>query len=179
MPHLTAKLIMKSYMPKTLEKGMWFLQYDGIDVSVIELLHVPSNMEEYIGINGSPVEPYIYAQEDANPDIAPIQLAGPEDLGWWDDGPETDELRQITLKDINLILQNDGWVDVEVQESEDDDESLETVLYNDMVVITYPGAYDYDDDEEEDEEYFFDDDEPFNPNNYERTDYYIDGEGEE
>lgn len=175
--YLTAKLVLKSYMPKTLEKGMWFIEYDGIDVSISELEHIPLNMEEYIAMKGSPVEPYIYAQEDSNPDVPWVELATPEQIGWWDEGPHTDELRTITIKDINQILQNEGWIDIEMEEHEDD---FETILYNDRVVICHEGTYDdYDDDEDDEEEYFFDDEEPYNQNDYERTDYYIDGEGEE
>lgn len=165
---ITAKLIMKSYLPLSLEKGMMFLNQDGDSVYVLE--HVPMNMEDYIGINGCPVEPYIYAQEDSNPDVPPVELVSPDEIGWWDDGPDAENLKEMSLYELNMILNNDGWVDVEMIENEDD---FEVVLYDGMAVLSYVGTYD---DEEEyefedgDVEYFFDDLEPYNQNDYETDD---------
>ena len=64
---ILAKLVFKSYMPKQLEINMWFKRHHS-DVllgkiynyiTIYELKEMPPDMEEYISMNGAPVEPYI------------------------------------------------------------------------------------------------------------------------
>jgi hypothetical protein len=58
-------------------------------------------------------------------------LANGKEIGWMDDGEHTNELRDITLKDINTILREyDGYVNIEV------DEDGDVVLYDDRIVLS-------------------------------------------
>ena len=50
-------------------------------------------------------------------------LASHDEIGWWDEGEHTDELRDITLDDINYLLREfDGYIDIEYDEDEVDEE---------------------------------------------------------
>ncbi len=64
---IDCKLVLKSYIPEKLEKGMWFVR---VKTEVIygdkqEYLHVfeldivPRDMETYLTYNGYPVKPYL------------------------------------------------------------------------------------------------------------------------
>jgi hypothetical protein len=89
---ILAKLVFKSYLPKQLEKGMWFVskQKDVVYGAVYEYLRVhqlqtvPQDMDSYISSNGAPVELYI-VQPMVNPDDVEEILAFPNQIGWWDD----------------------------------------------------------------------------------------------
>lgn len=57
------KMILQSYFPLKLEKGMWFLTMHHGQISVYELgfsIHNEEQKELYMQTNGAPVEPYIY-----------------------------------------------------------------------------------------------------------------------
>lgn len=112
---MLARIVMKSYMPKELSLGMMFMNSD----SVYALHKIPNNMETYLSIHGAPVEPYVIL-EMQNPDDQPIVLATPDQLAWWDEGEHTDELRDMTIVDLNHILTDwDGYVEIEMDEEED------------------------------------------------------------
>jgi len=101
------------------------------------LNHTPNDIESYISINGYPVKPYIYSIT-SNPDANANILATPDQIGWWDEGSHSDELRDIELKDYIYILQEeDGYIEIEVDAfmSEDDEEVVTPVLYLDKVTI--------------------------------------------
>jgi len=135
-----AEISFVSYLPDELEVGMLFV--NRISVGVIEpyielweLEEVPENIEEFISKNGAPVELVII---DDNEHV----LATHDEIGWWDEGDDCDELRDITLKDINLILQE--WEGCLVIELNEDDE--EVVLYEDKVVLALDQEDLYDED---------------------------------
>ena len=157
--HYTCKLSFKSYMPKRLEKGMYFLIRRKDEMEVIQLEHVPLNEEEFLQDNGYPVE--LVLVDPGNPNLNDgFVIAQEDEIGWWDDGEHTDELRDITIKEINNIIQfNDGWVDIEIDEDDADDDILSPILYSDKVVLSYTEQ----ENEDDDEEYFFDADEPYEP----------------
>lgn len=115
----TGRLIFKSYKPLKLEKGMYFLVRQHKEMVIIQLDHTPMNDDNYIGDYGYPVDPYIIHQGNPNLDEDYI-LVYPHQIGWWDVGEDSDELYDITAKEINQILDNDCFVDVEVEEEEDD-----------------------------------------------------------
>jgi hypothetical protein len=161
-----AKLVFKSYMPKQLEKGMWFartqtdLVYGQVYeyLKLYELTHVPQDMDSYISINGAPVEPYI-VQPMMNKDLPEMILATPDQIGWWDEGDTSDHLEDLTVKIINEWIYgengDDGLIAIEMLEDEDGDRHL--VFYNGKVTIRssehvddFLGQEDYDDDEEGD-----------------------------
>ena len=67
-------------------------------------------------------------------------LASHDEIGWWDDGEHTDELRDITLDDINYLLREfDGYIDIEYDEDE------EIVLIEDKVVLALVPEDDFED----------------------------------
>jgi hypothetical protein len=60
--------------------------------------------------NGAPVEILIINDQG---DV----LASQDEIGFWDDGDDTDEYRDVTLDDINYLLRElDGYVDIEFDE---------------------------------------------------------------
>jgi len=147
--HQTVELVLKSYMPKQLEIGMWFITKINPgtlkEYSEIWALtnHPRETLEEFIVKNGAPVEPYLIYDEQV--------LAEPHEIGWWDEGDHIDELRDIELSDINLILDEwDGFVDVEIDDWDfDHEEVINPVLYTQKVTMCLPGLYE---EEEEDDE---------------------------
>lgn len=159
----TGKLIFKSYMPKKLEKGMLFLVRQHKEMVIFQMQHVPLDMESYVQLNGYPVEPYIIYP--GNPNIADdgFIIAHPHQIGWWDAGEHTDDLYDITAKEINEILDNDGWVDVEVEE-EDDIEGLPIpILLQDKVILSHQLEIGDGIEDDDNGDYFFEDDEPYQP----------------
>jgi hypothetical protein len=122
------ELVLRSYLPLELEEGMLFI--NRISVGVIEpyielweLDYIPDDMDEFITKHGAPVEIHIVDEDEL--------IATMDEIGWMDDGEHTDELRDITLKDINTILREyDGYVNIEV------DEDGDVVLYDDRIVLS-------------------------------------------
>ena len=146
--HFTVELVLKSYMPKQLEPGMWFItklnpgtRKEYSEVWALDKFPLEP-MEEFIAKNGAPVEPYLIYDEQV--------VAEPHEIGWWDDGPDFDELRDVELKDINFLLEEfDGYVDVEIDEWDfAHEEEVNPILYADKVTITVPGMYDEDEEDE-------------------------------
>ena len=149
---ILAELVLKSYKPVKLEPGMWFVQKFQTGTKwefseVFQLDKVPQNEEEFIKQNGYPVEPYIIGEDEE-------VLAQPHEIGWWDEGEETDEYRDITLTDINLILNEfDGEIAIDGDlYGYDDDEchypedKFFATLYADKVILSFP---EYEDEWEE------------------------------
>lgn len=160
--YIECQLVFKSYKPLTLEKGMLFLTtLNGIN-QIRQITEVPHNQEEFTSINGYPVEPYIMDIGNVNLKEE-IIIATPEQIGWFDEGDHSDELSDISITNINQILEQfDGWIDVEVEETEDGE--YVPLLYNNKITIRLPEDYDddlwdedIDDDPEED-----DDDDDYN-----------------
>jgi hypothetical protein len=150
-----AELVLKSYVPLSLEKGMWFVQKLNHghkikeQVEVFALKDVPQNMEDFLTKNGYPVEPYIINADDE-------VLASPEQIGWFDEGEHADELHDITLKEINTVLNDfDGEIEIEMDwfghnsdEFDYPEDKLMTLLYEEKVTLRYPEY-----EEEEEDEY--------------------------
>jgi hypothetical protein len=135
-----AKLVLKSYMPKRLEKGMWFKK-EHSDVllgnvynyfTIYELKDIPNDMYHYMSINGAPVEPYI-VQPTQNRDDKEEILATPEQIGWWDQGDTSDDLEDITIEIINSYIYgedgDDGYIALEVFDSEDEEGIHRNVVF--------------------------------------------------
>lgn len=153
--YIPAKLVLKSYMPKQLEEGMLFItkihqntlkEY----VEVWKLDKVPIEpMEDFITKHGAPVEPYIVDAESEQP------LADPSEIGWWDEGADVDEFRDIELFDINHAIREwDGLVSLMIEEEEDEEEDFKVVTVEGKVVLSHISlALD-----EDDEDDLFDDD---------------------
>jgi hypothetical protein len=168
--YILAKLVFKSYMPKQLEIGMWFKKHHSDVVygnvynyiTIYELKELPHDMDEYISINGAPVEPFII-QPMKNPDDVEEILVRPEFIGWWeyDGGTEVDNdgnwLPNIILEDLSPVFinawiygengDNDGLIALEV-----DDETREPLLYEDTNKVIIKQSDYVDENEEEDDE---------------------------
>ena len=125
-----AEISLSSYLPDELEEGMLFI--NRISVGVIEpyielfkLEEIPEDSEAFMVKHGAPIDLLIIDDEG---NIIAFQ----DQIGWWDEGEDIDELRDITLDDINYILRElDGYVDIEYNEIEDD-----FVMYEDKIVLS-------------------------------------------
>jgi hypothetical protein len=158
-----AKLVLKSYMPKRLEKGMWFKK-EHSDVllgnvynyfTIYELKDIPNDMYHYMSMNGAPVEPYI-VQPTQNRDDKEEILATPEQIGWWDQGDTSDDLEDITLEIINSYIYgedgDDGYIALEVFDSKDEEGIHRNVVFfhNKVTMrhVTFVDEHEYDDDDD-------------------------------
>lgn len=148
--YFTVELVLKSYMPKQLEPGMWFItkinpntRKEYSEIWALDKFPLES-VEEFVVKHGAPVEPYLIYDEQV--------IAEPHEIGWWDEGEDYDELRDLELRDVNLIINEwDGYIDVEIDEYDyAHEEELNPILYADKVTLTVPGMYE--EEEEEDEE---------------------------
>lgn len=149
--YLECQLVFKSYKPLTLEKGMLFLTNIKGGHAIRELNEVPRDQDEFITINGYPVEPYI--MDIGNVNLKEEQIvATPEQIGWFDEGDHSDEISDLSVSNMNDILEHfDGWIDLEMEETEDGE--YIPLLYNNKVTIRLPEDYDNDDwDDDIDEE---------------------------
>ena len=130
MYHYEAELALRSYMPKTLELGMLFADVTEEGTTLWELDKIPQDEEAFMIENGAPMEVYIIDNDDS-------VIAEPHEIGWFDEGDDTDELRDITLDDINYILNEfDGWLEIEIIEDFfDEDEQVIPNMYEQKVVV--------------------------------------------
>ena len=133
-----AEISLSSYLPPELEVGMLFVNRISVGVmdpfiELFELEELPEDPDAFMSKHGCPVELAII---DENENL----LASHDEIGWWDDGEHTDELRDITLDDINYLLREfDGYIDIEY----DEDEGV--VLIEDKVVLALVPEDDFED----------------------------------
>jgi hypothetical protein len=124
-----AEISLSSYMPSELEAGMLFINRISVGVvepyiELFELEEVPEDADAFMAKNGAPVELVIIDSEGQ-------LLATHDQIGWWDDGDDTDDYREVTLEDINYLLKElDGYVDIDIEE----DYGL--VIYDGKVILT-------------------------------------------
>src|ERR1035437_1560038 len=111
------EIVLKSYIPSELKEGMYFV--NRISVGVIDPYialwqlekDISTDIDEFMSLHGAPINILVV---DENNNI----LATEENIGWWDVGEDSDELRDITLEDINLVLRDyDGQLFIEVEEN--------------------------------------------------------------
>ena len=132
-----AEIVLKNYLPLELEEGMLFINRISVGViepyiELFELEELPGDNDEFMSKNGAPVKLVIIDDEGGI-------LATHDEIGWWDDGDDSDEYRDVTLDDINYLLRElDGYVDIEVDE-------YGVVLIEDRVVLTLAPEEDDDD----------------------------------
>lgn len=154
---INAELVVKNYKPLHLEIGMFFMNVlmkgtKKEHVEIYKLDKYPLDQDEFISKNGYPVEFYIITEDDEI-------LATPDEIGWFDAGDESDELYDITLKEINTIIQEyDGYLMVDMEEIHEDDETddyieMYPVKYLDKITIRYPFEEEEEEYDEEDEKY--------------------------
>jgi len=127
-----AEIALKSYLPPELEVGMLFVNRISVGViepfiELFELEELPEDPDAFMAKHGVPVELGILINDK---DV----IATHEEIGWWDEGEHTDELRDITLDDINYLLREfDGYVDIEIDDEED---SVYPIIIEDKVVLS-------------------------------------------
>lgn len=125
-----AEISLSSYLPDELEEGMLFINRISVGViepyiELFELEEIPEDPEAFMVKHGAPIDLLIIDDEG---NIIAFQ----DQIGWWDEGEDTDELREITLDDINYVLRElEGHVDIEYDEIEDD-----FVMYEDKIVLS-------------------------------------------
>lgn len=134
-----AEIVLKSYLPLELEEGMLFINRISVGimepyVELYELEEIPDDMDAFMALNGAPVELVII---DDNGSV----IATHDEIGWWDDGDDSDEYRDITLEDINHIFRElDGYIDIETDE-------YGAFLVEDKVILTIVEEYYYGDED--------------------------------
>lgn len=100
---------------------------DRLELFVLEEL--PENEEEFVTTYGYPVELLIIQQVEGFPANV---LAEHHQIAWWDDGDDSEEdMREISIEDINNII-NDygGWVEIYMEDEE-------PYVVEDMVFLRY------------------------------------------
>jgi hypothetical protein len=135
-----AEIAVKSYLPPELEVGMLFTNRISVGViepfiELFELEEIPEDPDAFMAKHGCPVELLII---DEDGDV----LASHDEIGWWDEGDDVNELRDITLDDINYLLQEfDGYIDIQIEDEED----FFLVFMEDKVVLSLVPDEDFDD----------------------------------
>ncbi len=136
---IPAEIVLRSYLPPELEVGMLFANKISVGViepyiELFELEELPEDPDAFMAKNGAPVD-LVIIDSDGRP------VAIDHDIGWWDDGDDSDEYREVTLDDINYLLREfEGYVDVEYDENEDD-----FVLIEGKVVLSLVPDEEWDD----------------------------------
>ena len=133
-----AEISLSSYLPDELQEGMLFINRISVGVvepyiELFELEEVPEDADVFMAKHGAPVE-LVIIDEDGD------LLASHDDIGWWDEGEDSDEYRDVTLDDINYLLREfDGYVDIEFDDEED------IVLIEGKVVLSLVPDEEWDD----------------------------------
>jgi len=116
-----AQLVLRNYIPLQIKEGMIFknVLFPNTDKEIIEIWKMDKyktkwtqaalSIEDVFTKIGYPVELMILDRNSGT-------LATADQIGWWDEGEDTEDLRDITLADINRILQNNGDVEIDISE---------------------------------------------------------------
>lgn len=113
------ELVLENYIPDQLEKGMLFVNilHPGTfkeTYEVFSLDRIPRDESAFIALNGYPVKFLILIDDEGD-------SVKHEQIGWFDFGDKIDYLTEISLKEINIILNEfNGWMEIEI-----DDEAYE------------------------------------------------------
>lgn len=132
------ELSLSSYLPDELEEGMLFANRISVGViepyiELFELKEIPEDPDAFMSKHGAPVSLVIV---DGDDEI----IATHDQIAWWDEGDHTDELRDITLDDINIITREwQGALVIEV-----DDETEDFILIEGRVVLSLDQEDDWD-----------------------------------
>jgi hypothetical protein len=140
---IPAEIVLVSYLPDELEVGMLFTNRISVGViepyiELFELEGIPEDPDTFMSKHGVPVELRIVDEDDNI-------LANHDEIGWWDDGGDSEFLREVTLDDVNYILRElEGYVDIHASYNETDG-VYESVLIDDMVVLSLVPEEEFDD----------------------------------
>lgn len=133
-----AEISLSSYLPDELQEGMLFTNRISVGVvepyiELFELEEVPEDADTFMAKHGAPVELIIIDDEGG-------LLASHDEIGWWDDGDDSDEYRDVTLDDINYLLRElDGYVDILV------DDEYGPILLEDRIILSLAPEDEFDD----------------------------------
>jgi hypothetical protein len=129
----SAEISLSSYLPDELEEGMLFINRISVGViepyiELFELEEIPEDPDAFMSKHGAPVDLLIIDDEGRI-------IASHDQIGWWDEGEGTDELRDITLDDINYTLREEqGFLSIDI---DDEEEGLEPTLIEDKVILSF------------------------------------------
>jgi hypothetical protein len=152
------KLTFKNYIPTSLEVGMLFLSYIEEETNVFRLDKLPLDEEAFIQQHGYPIHPYLIDEGNPNIENDVVIYAAESEIGWFDFDEESDEYRDITVKDINNIINKYGCeclIEMDEYHIDDAETHEPYVLYRpiyieDKVIISlYDNNEEYDDDDDE------------------------------
>lgn len=158
---IIAELGFKSYIPsRGLEKGMLFtykLNHGHKlkeQVGVRKLDQMPFDQERFIQENGYPVYPVLTINDEI--------VAEEAEIGWFDEGPESEDLEDITIEQLNVIIEiYEGQIAVEVDEETEELLFMEGADGIKKVIVSFPEDWEedeWDDDDEEEEQWDDEDD---------------------
>lgn len=142
------EFVFKNYKPLQFEPGQRFITkiHHGTikeHIEIWELTNRPNDQEDFLKKNGYPVDIYVVNDDST-------VLVQPEQIGWFDEGDHVDEYRDITLKDINTIIQiHDGIAEMLIDDADYDEGIITPVVIDGKAVFRFP-VEEYFDEEEED-----------------------------
>jgi len=141
-----AELAYRNYMPDELESGMLFMKilHQGTikeSVEVWTLDRVPQDKDRFLSENGAPIELYVMDEEGE-------VLAEPDEIAWFDLGEAFMTLTDISLKEINIILNEyDGIVEIEISDEDYEEGWVSPSYQMDKVTLRFLTEYDEDEDD--------------------------------
>jgi hypothetical protein len=142
--YYTAELAYRNYMPDKLESGMLFMKilHQGTIKETLEvwtLNKMPQNKDLFLSENGAPIELYVIDEEGEI-------LAEQKEIAWFDLGKAFMTLTDISLKEINIILNEyDGLVEIEINDEDYEEGYVSPSYQMDKVTLRFLTYYDEDD----------------------------------
>lgn len=160
--YIEAKLIFQYYVPNVNEHSLsseyMFYQTNNKKEPYVFSISGIRNIEAFLDANGYPVRPHILLVGNPNIDDSDAMLTTSDQVGWIDDGPDSDSIRDLEIKDMNSIIQDDDF-DIMIEVN---DETDEPILYEGKVCLMRVDVFEeYDDEWDNDDEDDWDND--FNP----------------
>lgn len=143
-----AELAYRNYMPDELESGMLFMKilHQGTikeSIEVWTLDRVPQDKDRFLSENGAPIELYVMDEEGE-------LLAEPEEIAWFDLGEAFMTLTDISLKEINIILNEyDGLVEIEISDEDYEEGYVSPSYQMDKVTLRFLTEYDEEEDDDD------------------------------
>lgn len=126
---MDAELVLSSYKPLKLEKRMMFAVWEDTCHQLYELKRNIVDMDPYMTINGHPVEPNIFDTSHEN------KLADPYEIGWVDEGDDSDEMHEITIDDLNVILRNKHRCKIQINDKLYEKDKMLIPVYDEEKVV--------------------------------------------
>ena len=127
--YVDAELILLSYKPLKLEKGMLFLNRETDPPEIYELNHSVIDSEAYMINNGCPVELQLMEVSLKN------VIALHHEIGWIDEGEDSEDMHEITIDDINSILANKHICQIQIKDKLYEKENMIIPVYDEEKVI--------------------------------------------